>query len=805
MMVTWNESRAMRGMRLAAWVALNGLLMLACGSDPAAAGVPAGAPDGGGVAAPKDGENTGPMLAVRPAKLTVPVGRSQIFVAPDTAGVTWSVLEGEAGGTVDAFGRYTAPRKAGTYHVVATAGGVSGVATLDVADYTLSILAGAVGGSGRLDGIGAAARFRQPFAVTNDGAGTLYVADTYNATIRKVNVATGAVTTLAGSGAYGNGDGVGAGASFSVVSALTVDKVSGALYAADSGNNAIRRIDVKTGTVTTLAGGNKVDAAADGIGTAAQFNSPSGIAYVDGVVYVSDTSNSTLRRIDVATKMVTTVAGVAKVPGNVDATGASARFHAPVGITVVDATLLYVADVATNSVRRVDIGGGGATYAVSTWAGAGTSGKNDGTANMATFSNPQDVAYAGGTVYVADWTNNTIRAITSGVVSTIAGVGGFGSADGVGTAAGLSRPTGLTTDGTTLWVADQYNSSIRSIDLATKKVTTLAGKVGTYGFTSGDLASTTFSSVVDLAIDASDELYLLERNGCDVRTFSFASKTTTPLVGKAGACGSVDGAGDGAQFLYPQAFALDGAGHAIVADTYNSAVRDVTLGSRAVSTPYGTLGAPQVYESIDGIGPVAHFNEPSGVVFAGGKIYVADTASNSIRQIDPLTKTVTTAFGSLGKIEGSDDGVSTAARFRQPKGLATDGNGHLFVADSANATVRMIDLTSGMVTTLAGVGGGKGTVDGLGAQARFVEPRALFWDGEESLFVADAGDSTLRRIYVPTRAVSTFAGQPGLAGIVPGPIDSAVLNAPSALVRTSKGAFVLNSGTEGALLQLTRQ
>lgn len=234
-------------------------------------------------------------------------------------------------------------------------------------------------------------------------------------------------------------------------------------------------------------------------------------------------------------------------------------------------------------------------------------------------------------------------------------------------------------------------------------------------------------------------------------------------------------------------------------------VDGVTLANGDVSTPYGTLGAPKSYESIDGVGPVARFNESTGVVFAGGKIYVSDTASNSIRQIDPLTKTVTTAFGSVAKVQGSDDGVGVTARFRQPKGLATDGNGHLFVADSENSTVRMIDLTSGMVTTLAGVGGGKGTVDGLGAQARFVEPRALLWDGEGSLFVADAGDSTLRRIYVPTRAVSTFAGQPGSAGVVPGPIDLAVLNAPSAIVRTSKGAFVLNSGSEGALVALTRQ
>ncbi|MDB5216023.1 MAG: hypothetical protein JWO86_3950 [Myxococcaceae bacterium] len=797
----------MRTAGLAAWLVVCGAMAFACGgSDPAATGKPEPEPAPGpdGSTPPPVVDDAGPGLAVLPASLTVPVGRSQIFVAPGSTGVTWSVTEGAAGGVVDANGRYTAPQTPGTYHLVATAGGLSGTVTVKVANYTLSVLAGAPGGSGNLDGTGSAARFHQPFAITNDGAGTLYVGDTYNAVIRKVVVATGVVTTIAGSGSFGYLDGAGNAAAFSTVSALAIDKVNGVLYAADSGNNAVRAIDLNTGAVTTLAGGNPQPGSGDGIGTAAKFYGPSGIAYVAGVLYVSDTNNSTLRRIDVATKQVTTVAGLASNPAATNGIGSAARFKAPGGITAVDSTLLYLADYVTNTVRRIDINGG-VTYLVTTYAGSGTAGHVDGVSSTAQFNSPTDVAVVGGTVFVADWTNNDIRSIAASTVATVAGTTAYGSNDGVGIAAGLGRPTGITTDGTTLWVADQYNNAIRSIDLATKQVTTIAGNAGTFGTASGSFATSTFSSPADLAIDKNDDIYMVEQGGSDLRTISLASKTITPLAGTPGTYGWADGTGAAAGFRGPGGLALDTTGHLLVADTYNYAIRDVTISSGAVTTPYGTLDAAAASQYVDAVGPAARFGETTGIVLASGKIYVADTGNNVIRQIDPVSKAVSTAFGSLMRLPGAEDGVGTAARFRSPEGLATDGNGHLFVADTANATVRAIDLTSGMVTTLAGTAGATGSVDGLGAQAHFVHPTGLFWDGEGSLFVADVADSTLRRIYVASRAVATFAGQSTQSGVRPGPIQTALLNSPSKLVRTSKGAFIINSGREGVLLELAPQ
>lgn len=785
---------------MAGLLVISSVLTSACsGTSGDESGCPAPATSDGTRPDTNDG---GASLSISPATMTVPIGRSQIFVAPQGASVTWTITEGNAGGSVDAHGRYTAPSSPGVYHLVATDGATTASATVTVARYTLSAMVGTTGGAGNLDGVGAEARFHQPYAVTNDGAGTLYVGDTYNAVIRKVVVATGEVTTFAGkSGVFGSADGIGTAAEFSMMSALAMDKANGILYVADTGNNAVRAVDVKTGAVTTLAGGSQEEGNVDAVGLAARFAGPAGIGYVDGVVYVSDSSSHTLRRIDVATKNVTTVAGTANMPGTTPGVGAAARFYSPGGIGVVNANLIYVADVVSNTVRRVDIAG--ATYSVTTYAGSTQTGHLDGPSATAQFANPIDIAVAGGTVFVADWANNDIRSISAGAVATFAGNGDYGSDDGIGLAAGLSRPTAITTDGTTIWVADQYNSAIRSIDIATKKVTTLAGKsYGTNATTSGPFDIASVAGPSGFAIAKDDAIYMTERYGCDVRMLSMNAKAIVPIAGKGNAAGSVDGKGELAQFLYPEGLAFDDAGHLLVTDSLNYAVRDVDVATGEVTTPYGSL-TPADEHYVDGIGSSARFTEPQGIVYAAGKFYVTDPPSNVVRQIDPLTKTVSTAFGSLARASGADDGVGTMARFHTPQGLATDGQGHLFVADRDNSTIRTIDLTTGMVTTLAGTAGAAGSVDGRGAQARFVQPRGLFWDGEGSLFVSDEGDSTIRRVYVPTRAVATFAGQSGRQGLRLGSIDTATLNSPTALVRTSKGTFVVNSMREGVLLALT--
>ncbi len=306
-------------------------------------------------------------------------------------------------------------------------------------------------GSGDAEGTGNAAMFQNPAGVTTDGT-NLYVADQSNNKIRKVVIATGVVTTLAGSGTADTTNGTGTAAAFNNPTGITTDGTN--LYVAEVSNNRIRKIVIATGVVTTLAGFGPGDN--NGTGTAATFNQPSGITTDGTNLYVADQVNNQIRKIVIATAVVTTLAG--NGPGNADGTGTAATFWQPTDVTT-DGTNLYVADNANYRIRKIVI----ATGVVTTLAGNGK-GSADGTGTTATFSQPSGLTTDGTNLYVVDNDIHRIRkiVIATGVVTTLAG-SGQGSADGTGTAATFFYPKGVTTDGTNLYVADQSNHRIRKI------------------------------------------------------------------------------------------------------------------------------------------------------------------------------------------------------------------------------------------------------------------------------------------------------------------------------------------------------
>ena len=343
--------------------------------------------------------------------------------------------------------------------VLATCGaGTSSSTTYTNQNNIVTTIAGTAGLNALVDGTGAAARFSYPFGITWAG-GNLYVADTYNNAIRKIVIATGAVTTIAG-GTQGSADGIGTAASFYYPYGITTDGIN--LYVTDTNNYTIRQIVIATGVVSTIAGTAGTQGSADGTGTAARFLYPKGITTDGTNLYVADTENSTIRQIVIASGAVTTIAGTAGTQGSADGTGTAARFYWPFGITVAGGNL-YVADTYNSTIRKMVI----ATGVVSTIAGtAGTQGSADGTGTAATFLSPTGITTDGTNLYVTDYGGDTIRqvVIATGVVSTIAGTPGSpGSADGTGAAARFLYPSGIATDGTNLYVADTGNSTIREI------------------------------------------------------------------------------------------------------------------------------------------------------------------------------------------------------------------------------------------------------------------------------------------------------------------------------------------------------
>ncbi|TAE25449.1 MAG: T9SS C-terminal target domain-containing protein [Candidatus Kapaibacterium sp.] len=311
-----------------------------------------------------------------------------------------------------------------------------------------------------LDGTGTGARLNGPLGVCSDGAGNLFVADQLNHRIRRIVIATGVVTTLAGDGTANFLDGTGTAARFNSPWGICSDG-AGNLFVAEQANHRIRRIVIATGVVTTLAG-NGTATFLDGTGTGARFNGPLGVCS-DGAgnLFVADHGNNRIRRIVIATGVVTTLAGNGTA-GFLDGTGTATQFAGPPGICSDGAGNLFVADWTNHRIRQIVI----ATGVVTTLAGDGTTGFLDGTGTGARFNSPYGVCTDGaGNLIVADWGNGSIRriAIATGVVTTVAGNGTSAFLDGTGSGAQFNQPTSLCIDGTNTFVADYANNRIRRI------------------------------------------------------------------------------------------------------------------------------------------------------------------------------------------------------------------------------------------------------------------------------------------------------------------------------------------------------
>ena len=301
----------------------------------------------------------------------------------------------------------------------------------------------------------------------------------------------GSTSTLAGDGSPAYLDGTGTGASFNAPVGLATDGTT--LYVSDSANSRIRKIVIASGVVTTLAGDGTAGFQ-DGTGTAAQFDAPGGMTLHDGKLYVADADNHRVRVIDLATTQVTTLAGDGTA-GFADGTGTGANFHRPIDLAT-DGSYLYIADEVNHRIRRLTI----ATGEVTTLAGDGTPAYLDGFGTGARFNAPTGISFYENKLYIGDIDNHRLRLLDTitGEVTTLAGDGNPGDLDGIGTAASFTVGF-LVMDGHALYFTTDIGR-VRRLDLRSRAVTSLAGD-GINGYAEGTGSSARFNTPLGIVTD----------------------------------------------------------------------------------------------------------------------------------------------------------------------------------------------------------------------------------------------------------------------------------------------------------------
>ncbi len=508
-----------------------------------------------------------------------------------------------------------------------------------------------------------------------------------------------------------------------------------------------------------------------------------------------------------------TLAGLPGGEGNTDGARTIARFGYLSGIAVDAAGNVYVVDRGNFTIRKIS-----ATGVVSTIAGSsGQSGTIDGTGTAARFSNfvSRITVDKSGNLYVTD--NQTVRKITpGGIVTTLAGIPGLqGSSNGTSSNARFRDPEGLAVDASgTIYVADTGNSTIRRITPA-GDTSLYAGFPGSSGVANGPaLFGATFYHPMSVSLDSSGNVFVGD-------TFNHRIRKITTL----GAVSTL--AGDSTQFNDIWDSTIDASGNIYAADGNNRRVRKISKSGfintfatgifawRVAATPSGTVyatesgsivykitsaGAVSVYAgsvsnkgSTNGTGTAARFSAPEGVAIdANGNVFVADTANHTIRKVT-ATGVATTLAGAAGSL-GSTDGAAATARFRSPTGVAINDSGVIFVADRANHAIRKIDA-AGTVSTFAGTAGSSGTTNASGASARFTNPSALALAADDSLFVADEGNHLIRKITSDGTA-STFAGTESTSGSADGIGTAATFRSPRGIVvnKVTGVIFVADTG-----------
>jgi len=610
------------------------------------------------------------------------------------------------------------------------------------------------------------------------------------------------MTLLVGETARGFTDGVGREARFQGITCMTIAPDGSALYVSDTFNGIVRRVDTQTGEVVTIGGKALSFSTSDGVGLSVRFTEPRGLGITSdgGLLWIAD--GPTLRTLDVSTGEATTWAGLPGEPGFVDGDAVEARLGFLIHDVDVsaDGSAVYLSDRSNDRIRVWDVAG----ETLTTLAGGGPKGA-DGVGSEVGFDGNGGVVRDGTQLYIADTFSHTLRQLDleSGEVVTVAGQAGqAGSSDGDLSAARLDTPQGVTLKDGVLY-AGGFDGQLRSVDIAGNEVSTLpvSGLTGTFS--------------PPVADPNENRLYYADLSTEAVLSIDLDTNAVTSLAGPVQPQGNIDGPFDDARFgwIYGLETSKDGE-RIYVADPANQAVRVIDLANEEVtSITHPTWDAP-VGLALDEVGgrlfvcdtntgqlwTVAlddgtvsalgkgGLDSPWGIAFTGDVLYVAEFGSLRIQSVDVATGQAS-FFAGTG-LPGSADGPVTDASFQGPSGIAWDETaGTLYVTDYTGHRIRAINVAEGTVSTVAG-DGVEGSADGIPG-GLYLPSGVIVRNGK--LLITDTGNHTVR-LWDPETGLSTVVGQAGIgASIGPGagvPVSEATLTEPEALTAGQTGLYI---------------
>jgi sugar lactone lactonase YvrE len=650
-------------------------------------------------------------------------------------------------------------------------------ADFTIPTYTIATVAG---GGPALGQAGLSIAIGQPFYLATDQIGNLYLS------ARLLNQVflfdpLGDLGFVIGNGTVGfSGDGGPASAAqLNNPQGLAID-YNGNLFIADTGNQRIRKVDFQSRTISTVAGTGQAGYSGDGgMGTFAALNNPGNLA-VDrsGNLYIGDDSNSRIR-VMVISGVIFTYAGIGTYGYSGDGGPASAaKISSGFGLAVDNSGNLYLSDGPR--IRVVSA----ADQIITTVAGTGVSGYSGdgGQAVLARLNQPHQISFdLAGFLYVADYGNFRIRRIApDGIITTVAGVGRYGQSGDGGPAvnAELAPPFGVAADYQQNFYVTNYQT-VRKVDSSTGLISEFAGNGSMYvGADSVAASNAQLGLAVTVAIDADGSFFIGSLSAPEVRRVDAGTGIISLVAGNGTSGFSGDGGlATAAQLNSVYGVALDAAGNLYIADRGNSRVRMVAVDTGIITTVAGN----GTFYNGDNLPAVDAGLDPAGIaVDSAGNIYIADLSDQRVRKITAATGVITTVAGNGSGGYTGDSGPAVNAELNGPTCVAVDSTGNVFVTDKNNERVRRIDAGTGIITTVAGSGKAGYSGDGAAAlNAKFYGMSGIAVDAAGNLYIADQNNQRIRRVDVASGLVTTIAGTgtQGFSGDG-GPAQSAQVKSP---------------------------